>query len=256
MENNQSVSPIQLNIDYPEKLSRLTTLFRFILIIPIFMVLFFITAGSVITHTPHLQQSAHAYTSDTPATDIITIDTSDYGSSHHIYHQVADLPFLAFFSTALGAVGSTTGGYLFLGPLLMLLFRKKYPKWWFNWNTQLISFVLRITAYFYFLTDEYPSTDEQQRIHVTIPYTEGKDLNRGLPLVKWFLAIPHYIILSVLGIIAMLLIGLSFIWVIITGRYPKAFFNYIVGVMRWNLRVMCYSFLLTTDKYPPFSLKP
>ena len=93
MENNQSVSPIQLNIDYPEKLSRLTTLFRFILIIPIFMVLFFITAGSVITHTPDIQQSAYAYTSHTPATDIVMIDTSDSGSSHHVYHQVADLPF-------------------------------------------------------------------------------------------------------------------------------------------------------------------
>ena len=230
MENNQTVSPIQLNIDYPEKLSRITTLFRVILIIPIFMVLLFITEGSVMTHTPDLHGNAYGYNSNTPATAIIMIDTSDSGSYQSEHHHLADMPYFIKYSTALAAIGSTTGGYLFLGPLLMLLFRKKYPRWWFNWNTELISFVLRITAYFYFLTDEYPSTDEQQRIHVTIPYIEGKDLNRGLPLVKWFLAIPHYIILMVLGIIAMLLIGLSFIWIIITGRYPKAFFNYIVGV--------------------------
>ncbi len=251
MESEQPLSPIQLNIDYPVKLNRLTTLFRVILIIPIFFVLAFISEGSIIIHSPSLvQESAYGFTNPAPANDIVVIDTNT--TTQHYYSHTGMLAHLMYLGSA--ATTSTTA-FLFLGPLVMLLFRKKYPRWWFNWNVELIKFLMRITAYLYCLTDQYPSTDEEQRIHMNIPYIDGSALNRGLPLVKWFLAIPHYVILFVLGVIAVALVLLSWIWVIITSHYPRPFFNYIVGVMRWNLRVTCYAILLTTDKYPPFSFK-
>jgi hypothetical protein len=146
-------------------------------------------------------------------------------------------------------------GVVFLPLVLMLLFRKKYPKWWFDWNLALIKFCARVEAYFLLLRDEYPSTDEEQAVHIEIPYPNAKeDLNRWLPLVKWLLAIPHYIVLFFIGIAAFVLIVISWFAILFTGRYPRSMFDFVVGVFRWSLRVMAYAFLLTTDRYPPFSL--
>jgi hypothetical protein len=135
----------------------------------------------------------------------------------------------------------------------MLLFRQKYPKWWFDWNLAIAKFIARVTAYVALLRDEYPSTDEEQAVHIAIPYPDAKEgLNRWLPLVKWFLAIPHYIVLWFLSIAAFVLVIIAWFAILFTGRYPKDLFNFVVGVFRWNLRVAAYAFLLTTDRYPPF----
>ena len=149
------------------------------------------------------------------------------------------------------------GGTLFLPPLLLIVFRQKYPRWWFDWNVALAKFENRVGAYIFLLRDEYPSTDEEQAVHVEIPYPDvPNELNRFLPLVKWILAIPHYIALVVLGVIALVVLVISWFAILITGRYPRGLFDYMVGVGRWYLRVTAYMLLLTTDKYPPFSLKP
>lgn len=145
-------------------------------------------------------------------------------------------------------------GLVVLPTVLMLLFRQKYPRWWFDWNLALIRFITRIDAYLMLLRDEYPSTDEEQAVHLDIPYPNAKEeLNRWLPLVKWLLAIPHYIILCFLGIAAWVVVIIAWFAILFTGRYPKDMFDFVVGVFRWSLRVTAYAFLLTTDCYPPFS---
>jgi hypothetical protein len=147
------------------------------------------------------------------------------------------------------------GGLLFLPLILMLLFRQKYPKWWFDWNVALTKFGARVCAYLALLRDEYPSTDEDQAVHIDIAYPNAKeDLNRWLPLVKWFLAIPHYIILWFLGVAAIVCVVIAWFAILFTGRYPRGLFDFVVGVFRWSLRVAAYAVLLITDRYPPFGL--
>jgi len=151
----------------------------------------------------------------------------------------------------------TTGGFVVLPLVLMILFRKKYPKWWFDWNLALTRFSYRVSAYISLLRDEYPSTDEEQAVHVDLVYPDAQtQLGRGWPLIKWFLAIPHYIILFFLGIAAFICIIIAWFAILFTGRYPRGLFDFVVGVERWSLRVSAYMAILTTDKYPPFSLNP
>ena len=139
--------------------------------------------------------------------------------------------------------------------LLMLLFRQKYPRWWFDWNFELTSFSYRVGTYLALLRDEYPSTDEEQAIHLSIPYPDAAtELNRWLPLVKWFLAIPHYIVLFFLGLAAFVCVVIAWFAILFTGSYPRSLFDFVVGVFRWTLRVTAYAFILTTDRYTPFRL--
>jgi hypothetical protein len=149
---------------------------------------------------------------------------------------------------------ATGGGLLFLPLVLMLLFRQKYPRWWFDWNLQLLCFSSRVGAYIALLDDHYPSTDEEQSVHLDFPYPDARQLNRWLPLVKWLLAIPHYIVLFFLGIGAIVAIILAWFAILFTGKYPRGLFDFVVGVMRWSNRVTGYAFVLVTDEYPPFSL--
>ena len=149
------------------------------------------------------------------------------------------------------------GGLLVFGPLLMILFRHKYPRWWFDWNLALFRFTVRVESYLLLLRDEYPSTDEEQAVHLEIAYPDVEaDLNRWLPLVKWFLAIPHYIVLIFLIIVSLVLVIFAWFAILFTGRYPRIFFDYVVGTMRWATRVEAYAFMLATDRYPPFRLGP
>jgi hypothetical protein len=141
------------------------------------------------------------------------------------------------------------GGLVTGATVLMLLFRR-----WFDWNVALVRFSARVTAYVALLRDEYPSTDEEQAVHISIPYPDASALNRWLPLVKWLFAIPHYIVLSALAVAAIMCILVAWLTILLTGRYPRPLFAFVVGVFRWWLRVAAYAFLLTTDRYPPFRL--
>jgi hypothetical protein len=144
---------------------------------------------------------------------------------------------------------------LYLATMLMIVFRGKYPRWWFDWNLEVSRFSARVGAYLFLLRDEYPSSDEQQAVTLEISYPDVQgQLNRVLPLFKWLLAIPHYIVLAILGIVSIFVVFIAWIAILITGRYPVWMFNYIVGLFRWGLRVAAYAFLLTTDRYPPFRL--
>jgi hypothetical protein len=147
------------------------------------------------------------------------------------------------------------GGLLFAGPLLMILFRQKYPRWWFDWNVELQRFTNRVLLYVLLLDDRYPSTDEEQSLHLDYVYPDAKrDLNRFLPLVKWLLAIPHFVVLSFLWIAVLVVVFIAWFAILFTGRYPRSLFDFVEGVIRWGQRVVSYAFLLTTDRYPPFSL--
>jgi hypothetical protein len=162
-----------------------------------------------------------------------------------------------------GATQTTTtvvigaGGLLFAAPLLMIVFRQKYPRWWFDWNLELTRFSSRVALYGALLDDHYPSTDEAQALRLDFPYPDARtELNRWLPLVKWLLAIPHYIALAFLGLAALVCVVIAWFAILFTGRYPRGLFDFVVGVGRWGLRVSAYAFLLVTDSYPPFSLTP
>jgi len=156
------------------------------------------------------------------------------------------------------AVSTTSGGIaagLFLATLLMIVFRKRYPRWWFDFALELARFGTRVAAYLTLLTDQYPSTVEEQSVHLQIDYPDAeRDLNRWLPLVKWLLAIPHFLILIVLSVAAFFAVVIAWFAILLTGRYPRGLFDFVVGVGRWWLRVQSYAFLLVTDRYPPFSL--
>jgi hypothetical protein len=183
--------PARLDIDYPETLDRLTTLFRVIWIIPIAII-----------------QSL------------------------------------------------LSGSMLSLPTALMIVFRERYPRWWFDFSRELTRFGARVGAYLGLLTDRYPSTVEEQSVHLEIDYPDvQRDLNRWLPLVKWLLAIPHYIALIVLWLVAIVAVFVAWVAILVTGRYPRGLFDFVVGVSRWTLRVQAYAFLLVTDRYPPFSLR-
>ena len=192
----------RLNIDYPEKLNRLTTFFRALWIIPIGIVYSVLSSDSIMK------------------------------------------------------TGGGIAGGLSFATLLLILFRKKYPRWWFDFARELTRFGTRISACFVLLTDAYPSTTDEQSVHLEIDYPDvERDLNRWMPLVKWLLAIPHYIVLCVLFIGAVFAVIIAWFAILFTGRYPRGLFDYVVGVMRWSLRVQAYSSLLVTDQYPPFSLR-
>ena len=206
--------PARLEIDYPERLSSVKTLFRIILVIPIAVVAALLTGS------------------------LVGVETASE-SANNVIEGLA-----------------VTGGVLFLATLLMLLFRRKYPRWWFDWNLELSRFTTRVVAYLGLLRDEYPSTDEQQAVHLDLDYPDAaQDLNRFLPIVKWILVIPHYIVLAVLAVAAVIVTVIAWFAIIFTGSYPRGMFEFVVGVGRWSLRVEAYAFLLITDRYPPFSLK-
>jgi hypothetical protein len=149
------------------------------------------------------------------------------------------------------------GGMLFAGPLLMILFRQKYPRWWFDWNLELLRFSNRIGVYLALMDDRYPATDEHQAVTLDFPYPDARQgLNRWLPLVKWFLAIPHYILLVLLWLAAVVSVVIAWFAILFTGRYPRGLFDFVLGVFRWTNRVVGYAFTLVTDQYPPFRLNP
>ena len=155
------------------------------------------------------------------------------------------------------AVAAGAGGVLFFGPLLMILFRQKYPRWWFDWNLELQRFSNRVGIYLGLMDDRYPATDEHQSVHLDIDYPDvPQGLNRWLPLVKWFLAIPHYVVLFFLYIAAFVVVVIAWFAILFTGLYPRGLFDFVEGVIRWHNRVVGYAFLLVTDRYPPFSLAP
>ncbi|MGD8814858.1 MAG: DUF4389 domain-containing protein [Anaerolineales bacterium] len=217
--SNPKEYPARLEIDYPAKLDRLTTFFRMIWIIPIGVILGLVSgAGETVTNTVFLNQAG----------EVVRRSSETAGG------------------LAMGLASATA---------LMIIFRQRYPRWWFDFSRELTRFEARVGAYAALLTDLYPSTVEEQSIHLEIDYPNVEsDLNRWMPLVKWFLAIPHYIVLAFLIVGAVFAVIGAWFAILFTGEYPKALFDYVVGVARWGLRVNAYAFLLVTDMYPPFSL--
>jgi Domain of unknown function (DUF4389) len=208
---------LRYSIDYPQHLDRLTTFFRLIWIVPIAIVY------SILSTT--------SYTTEIVIEGGEIIERATWTSGG----------ILASLAVVIG---------------LLILFRQKYPRWWFDFAAELIRFATRIGAYFALQTDVYPSTDEHQSIHVEIDYPDAKNgLNRWMPLIKWLLAIPHYFVLVFLGIGAIFAVIIAWFAILFTGRYPRGLFDYVAGVTRWGLRVYAYALLLVTDKYPPFTLR-
>lgn len=217
--NKTSGYAARLEIDYPEKLDRLTTFFRILWIIPIAIILGLISgAGETITNTVFLNQAG----------EVIRKTQETVGG------------------LVAGLVSATA---------LMILFRRLYPRWWFDFSRELTRFEARVSAYAGLLTDRYPSTVDEQSVHLEIDYPNVEtDLNRWYPLIKWLLVIPHYFVLFFLSIASFFALIMAWFAILVTGRYPRGLFNFNVGVSRWWLRVRAYAFLLVTDRYPPFSL--
>jgi hypothetical protein len=211
--------PARLQIDYPEKLDRTTTFFRLIWIIPIGIILALLSgAGQTINNTVYLNAAG----------EVVKRTQESSGG-------------LAFSLAAATA--------------LMIIFRQRYPRWWFDFARELTRFGARVGAYAALATDQYPSTVEEQSVHLDIDYPEAKtDLNRWYPLFKWLLAIPHYIVLAFLGVGAFFAVIIAWFAILFTGKYPRGLFDFVVGVGRWQLRVAAYAWLLVTDRYPPFTL--
>lgn len=216
MSGNQDEYPARLSVDYPERLDRFTTFFRLIWVIPIGIVWAAISSTASST------------------TKVIT-------EGGEVLSEVT-------------STGGGIAGGLFFATMLMIVFREKYPRWWFDFAREFARFGARIGAYFALLTDHYPSTTDEQAVHLEIDFPDvPQDLNRWMPLVKWFLAIPHYIVLAVLGVGAVFAVLLAWFAILFTGRYPRGLFDFVVGVARYALRVQAYVSLLVTDIYPPFS---
>jgi Domain of unknown function (DUF4389) len=184
-----------------------------------------------------------------------------------LFRPIVAIPILVVFGAVCGATWqwesgngnavAGAGGLLVLGPLLMIVFRRKYPRWWFDWNLELQRFANRVAAYLALMDDRYPSTDEKQAVALDFPYPDAKQgLNRWLPLVKWLLAIPHYILLFFLWIAAVVSVFIAWFAILFTGRYPRGLFDFVLGVFRWTNRVVGYAVILVTDEYPPFRLNP
>ena len=209
----------RLEVDYPERLDRVTTFFRLIWVIPILVIYALLTGGG----------GSSTYTT-------ITAD-----------------------GTTVEKVTQSGGGILaglFVATALMIIVRVKYPRWWFDFARELVRFGARVGAYLTLLTDRYPSTDDEQAVHLELDYPNVEsELNRWMPLVKWFLAIPHYIVLAFLWLAALFVVFIAWIAILFTGKYPRGMFDFVVGVERWTLRVQAYAILLITDVYPPFSLR-
>lgn len=207
--------PARLDIDFPEKLERLSTFLRLFYIIPIAIILGLINGSGE------------------------TIVMNEAGEVIRRTSQAA---------------GGLMGGFA-AALALMLLFRQRYPRWWFDFLREYTRFSMRVGAYALLLTDRYPSTEDEQAVHLELDYPDAaKDLNRWLPLVKWFLAIPHYFVLAFLAIAVFFVVIIAWFAILFTGSYPKSLFDFVVGVSRWGLRVSAYAFLMLTDVYPPFSL--
>lgn len=209
--------PARLDIDRPDELDRFTTFFRLIWVIPALILLAFLTANGTET------------VSVISETGEVITRTTESGAG-------------------------ITGG-LAAATMLMIVFRQRYPRWWFDFARELTRFTGRVVAYLFLMTDRYPSTVEEQGVHLEIDYPDvEQDLNRWLPLVKWLLALPHYLVLAVLWAVAIVVWVVAWFAILFTGRFPGALFDYLEGVGRWTLRVDAYAFLLVTDEYPPFSL--
>jgi hypothetical protein len=147
------------------------------------------------------------------------------------------------------------GGLLFAGPLLMIVFRQKYPQWWFEWNRELLRFTNRVVVFLLRMDDRYPSTEDQQAVHLDVAFPDALALNRWLPLVKWLLAIPHFIVLFFLDVAVLVVVVVSWFAILFTGRYPRGLFDFVEGVIRWHNRVVAYALIMITDAYPPFQLR-
>ena len=237
--------PLRFDVDYPDRpLNRLTTFFRLFTVIPIAIVLAFIDSSIYSLGSLGYLEYLFGWFPD---------NLFDWFSDFFFNWVVG---FIGWVQNVEGEWEWNSGiGLLFIPILLMLLFRRKYPRWWFDWNLELLRFSSRVSAYFWLLRDEYPSTDEEQAVHLDLDYPDAQqDLNRWLPIVKWFLVIPHYIILIPLSIVALFCIIGAWFAILFTGRYPRDLFNLVVGVSRWWLRVVAYAFILVTDQYPPFRL--
>jgi len=153
-----------------------------------------------------------------------------------------------------GDMNSLNAGFFALPVALAIVFRQVYPSYLLSFNEALLSLQTRVNAYVCLLTDEYPSIEDNDVVSVTFPEVDAKALNRWLPLVKWFLAIPLYVVGIVYIFYGLFLTGCAWISILFSGNFPEFCAEGIVGVIAYWNRVVGYALVLVTDEYPTFSL--
>ena len=163
--------------------------------------------------------------------------------------------FVASFSSDFSSSGLSTAGLLVLPPLFALVIRGVYPSYALSLNESLLGLQTRVNAYALLLIDEYPSIEDNDVVSITFPeVNKGENLSRGLPLVKWFLAIPLYVVGIVYIAYALLLTLWGWFSILFTGTYPETCAEGVVGTIAYCNRIAGYAFVLVTDEYPTFSL--
>ena len=186
----------------------------------------------------------------------VDLDNRDKNTAlFRVFLAVPVLIFLSSFSEFADNLPGVIGGFLILPVVLSLLFRNVYPSYVLAFNKALLELSNRINAYLLLLTDEYPSIEANQKVRLIYPEIEGgKKLSPWMPLIKWFLAIPLFLLGVIYAIYALALTLVAWVTVISMGHYPEDKAEEVIKVIAYWNRLYGYALLLVTDEYPSFSL--
>ena len=188
----------------------------------------------------------------------LVVNTRKRNRATTFFRPILIIPILIFVGTFSSSnSGATSISFTLAVPVLLaLVFRNIYPSYIYGFNQSFLELQNRISLYALYLTDEFPSIEKSKYVTITLPEVRGgKALNRWLPLVKWLLAIPLYVVGVVYLAVTVIYTIIAWFNILFTGKYPKFAIDFVVGTVQFWNRVTGYAFILVTDEYPTFSVK-